>query len=163
MIFIFECQLISGLMLMSDSVKSCPSSCSLFGERLVCFLPVVGGSSTEKAEAGADEPLNRAPAIESFYTSWLWRKCRKAFAESKGNLCERCLRRGIIEPGSKERPLEVHHKVQLTASNVKDPRISLNWENLELLCKACHEEERERKPKRWKIRPDGTVDVPPGR
>ena len=101
--------------------------------------------------------MNRSPEIETFYTSWIWRKCRKAFAESKGNLCERCLRRGIIEPGSKDRPLEVHHKVPLTPENIKNPDITLGWSNLELLCKRCHDEERERKPKRWRIGPDGRV------
>ena len=107
--------------------------------------------------------MNRAPEIESFYTSWIWRKCRKAFEESKGNLCERCLKRGIIEPGSKDRPLEVHHRVPLTVDNIKDASIALGWENLELLCKSCHDEERERRQKRWRIGPDGRVDIPPGR
>ena len=101
--------------------------------------------------------MSREPGVESFYTSWVWRKCRKAFAESKGNLCERCLSRGIIEAGSREQPLEVHHKIPLTAENVSDPKVSLNWENLELLCKSCHDEERERRAKRWKIGPDGRV------
>ena len=101
--------------------------------------------------------MNRSPEIEQFYTSWIWRKCRKAFVESKGNLCERCLRRGIIEPGSKDRPLEVHHKVPLTPENIKNADIALGWDNLELLCKKCHDEERERKPKRWRIGPDGSV------
>ena len=111
------------------------------------------------AEVGADEPLNRAPEIETFYTSWVWRKCRKAFAESKGNLCERCLKRGIVQPGSKKQPLEVHHKIPLTVDNVKDPDIALGWSNLELLCKSCHDEERERRAKRWKIGPDGRVRI----
>ena len=110
-----------------------------------------------KAEAGADEPLNRATNIETFYTSWKWRTCRTSFAKSKGNLCERCLKRGIIEAGSKDRPLEVHHKIPLTPDNVTDPKVALNWENLELLCKSCHDEERERREKRWKIGPDGRV------
>lgn len=79
--------------------------------------------------------MNRAPEVEAFYTTWTWRKCRKAFAESKGNMCERCRARGIIETGSKDRPLEVHHKIQLTVENVKDPKVALNWSNLELLCK----------------------------
>ena len=101
--------------------------------------------------------MNRATNIETFYTSWKWRSCRTSFTKSKGNLCERCLKRGIIEPGSKDRPLEVHHKIPLTAENVSDPKVSLNWENLELLCKSCHDEERERRAKRWKIGPDGRV------
>ena len=101
--------------------------------------------------------MNRASEVEQFYTSWTWRKCRKAFAASKGNLCERCLARGIIQAGSKERPLEVHHKIPLTAETVKDPKVALNWKNLELLCKDCHDEERERKPKRWKVDELGRV------
>ena len=84
-------------------------------------------------------------------------KCRKAFAESKGNLCERCLKRGVINPGTKEQPLEVHHKVPLNADNVKDPNIALGWDNLELLCKQCHDEEKQRRAKRWRIGPDGRV------
>ena len=110
------------------------------------------------AEAGADEPL-RSQEVEKFYTTWTWRRCRKAFAESKGNLCERCLSRGIIEPGSKDRPLEVHHKTALTADNIRDPNVALNWDNLELLCKTCHDQERERNAKRWSVTPDGRVTV----
>ena len=101
--------------------------------------------------------MNRSHDVEAFYTSWTWRKCRKAFAESKRNLCERCLRRGIVEPGSKDRPLEVHHKIPITDEKLNNPAVTLNWENLELLCKTCHDEERERKAKRWKIASDGRV------
>ena len=114
-----------------------------------------------KAEAGADEPLNRSQEVEQFYTSWTWRKCRKAFIEFKGHLCERCLARGIINPGSKEQPLEVHHKIPLTADNVKNPKVALSWDNLECLCKACHDEEREEKPKRWSVTADGKVSMRP--
>ena len=132
------------------------------GCRLLRFasFPLAGGRfiMNNVAEVGADEPMsNRAPEVEAFYVSWTWRKCRKAFAESKGNLCERCLSRGIVEAGSKARPLEVHHKVPLTADNVTDPRVALDWRNLELLCKSCHDEERERREKRWRIGPDGKV------
>lgn len=101
--------------------------------------------------------MNRSQKVEAFYVSRTWRKCRKAFVNSKGNLCERCLKKGIIEPGSKDQPLEVHHKIPLTDENITDPKVSLNWENLELLCKSCHDKERERRAKRWKIGPDGRV------
>ena len=101
--------------------------------------------------------MNKSQAIEAFYTSWKWRKCRKAFANSKGNLCERCLKRGIINPGSKEQPLEVHHKEPITDENINDPKITLNWDNMELLCKQCHDEERKTREKRWKIGPNGKV------
>ena len=101
--------------------------------------------------------MNRSPEVEAFYVSWKWRKCRTAFAKTKGNMCERCLRRGIIEAGSKDRPLEVHHKIPLTAENINDASVTMNWDNMELLCKTCHDEERERKPKRWHVTPDGRV------
>ena len=101
--------------------------------------------------------MTRSKEVESFYTSWQWRKCRKAFANSKGNLCERCLKRGIIEPGSRDRPLEVHHKIPLTPDNMKNPDITLGWSNLELLCKTCHDKERERREKRWRVGKDGKV------
>lgn len=103
--------------------------------------------------------MNRSAEVEAFYTSWTWRKCRTAFAKSKGNLCERCLSRGVIEAGSKDRPLEVHHKTPITQENLSNPEITLNWENLELLCKTCHDEERERREKRWKVDPAGRVAV----
>ena len=97
--------------------------------------------------------------VEAFYASWTWRKCRKAFAESKGNLCEHCLKRGVIEPGSKDRPLEVHHKVPLKPENINDPTVTLNWNNLELLCKTCHEEQKGRQARRWRVAGDGRVEL----
>lgn len=32
----------------------------------------------------------------------------------------------------------MHHKIPLTPENVTDPDITLNWENLQLLCRDCH-------------------------
>lgn len=102
--------------------------------------------------------MNSSPEVEAFYTSTKWRKCRKSYAESKGNLCEKCLERGVIEAGSREHPLEVHHKVRITAENLNDPAITLGWSNLMLLCDKCHHEEHERrKAKRWRIDEDGRV------
>ena len=75
----------------------------------------------------------------SFYMSWEWISCRTAYAESRGWLCERCAARGLIVPG-----VEVHHKVRLTKTNIKDPSVALNWKNLELLCKDCHLKEHDK-------------------
>ena len=101
--------------------------------------------------------MNKDPLVEQFYTSWRWRQCRKAFAKSKGNLCERCLSRGIINPGTKDQPLETHHKKPLTADNVMDPAVSLNWDNLELVCRECHAQEHDGVKKRYTIGPNGSV------
>lgn len=93
----------------------------------------------------------------AFYSSGAWKRCRREFAKSKGMMCERCLAKGLIVVGTKQRPLEVHHKIRLTPENVSDPEISLNWNNLELLCKDCHDAERQRAKKRWRVEKDGTV------
>lgn len=75
----------------------------------------------------------------SFYGSQAWKRCRKAYTEYRRGLCERCSRRGLIVPGE-----EVHHKIRLTPQNMTDPNITLAWSNLELLCRACHDEEHKR-------------------
>ena len=47
-----------------------------------------------------------------------------------GGLCEECQdKAGYI----------VHHKTILTRENISDPDISLNHNNLEYVCKDCHD------------------------
>lgn len=90
-----------------------------------------------------------------FYDSRAWRVCREGYAESKRHLCERCLARGLIVPGE-----ECHHKTKLTPTNITDPSITLNWDNLELLCKDCHLAEHEthrERPTRWQTDEEGRV------
>lgn len=85
-----------------------------------------------------------------FYKSHVWKICKKAYANSRGGLCERCAARGLIVPGE-----EVHHKKHLTPENITDPAVALNWNNLELLCKDCHISEHRRK--RWRVDESGHV------
>lgn len=73
---------------------------------------------------------------KGFYTGSAWKQCRKAYKASRRGLCERCLAKGLYSPG-----VIVHHKVHLTAQNIKDPNVSLNFDNLELLCRDCHDDE----------------------
>ncbi len=40
--------------------------------------------------------------------------------------------------------VEVHHKIHLTPANVDDDEISINSENLILLCTKCHNKEHGR-------------------
>ena len=86
-----------------------------------------------------------------FYKTAGWKKTRKAYASSKGGLCERCLKAGRITPGE-----IVHHTIHLTPENINDERVTLDWNNLELLCRDCHGKEHARK-KRYTIAPDGRV------
>lgn len=72
-----------------------------------------------------------SPARRKFYSSKAWRNCRDAYANSMNGICERC--GGLGE--------QVHHRIYLTDENLKDPTVSLNFDNLELLCNKCHAEE----------------------
>lgn len=87
----------------------------------------------------------------SFYNSTAWKDARRNYTQSVGGLCERCLEKGIITPAE-----IVHHKVPLTDENVTDLSISLNWGNLQALCRQCHAEVHEemyaaRSGKRYRI------------
>ena len=99
---------------------------------------------------------------DQFYGSYAWQQCRRAYKEAKGRLCERCLAKGLINPGSRQNPLQVHHKIHLTEENLMDPTISLNWDNLELLCQQCHLEEHaddHQNTKRWRVDENGRVEI----
>ena len=69
----------------------------------------------------------------SFYNSKAWKDCRSSYISSVFGLCERCESTGYI----------VHHKEHLTPNNINNPNISLNHDNLEYLCKRCHDEEHD--------------------
>ena len=76
------------------------------------------------------------PYAERFYGSEAWKKTREAYKKSVGGLCERCLKKGLYNPAE-----IVHHKVHISEDNINDPKITLAFENLEALCRECHEEE----------------------
>ncbi len=89
---------------------------------------------------------------QAFYGSTVWKRCRAEYRKKVGGLCERCLSKGITEPG-----YIVHHKIHVNLDNINDPSILLNPENLELLCQRCHNEEHNKKAKRYYIAEDGRV------
>lgn len=103
--------------------------------------------------------MNKSPAIERFYTTRTWRRCRAEFIKSRGRMCEECWKRGVIETGSKGRPLEVHHIIPLTDENMNDPAITMGWDNLQLLCKDCHDAKKNQseKTRRYRVDEDGRV------
>jgi len=70
-------------------------------------------------------------AVAKFYNSPAWKKTRKAYKLYRMNICERCGGLGYF----------VHHKKYINADNIWDTDITLNFENLELLCKDCHNKE----------------------
>ena len=65
---------------------------------------------------------------KGFYKSATWLRCRHGYIMSVHGLCERCFDPGYI----------LHHQIELTAVNIKDPKITLNWDHLEYLCLKCH-------------------------
>ena len=69
-----------------------------------------------------------------FYNSKAWKDCKDTYSKKALYLCERCGRPG----------LEVHHKIRLSPENINDPSITLNFDNLELLCHTCHTKEHKR-------------------
>lgn len=69
----------------------------------------------------------------AFYHSQAWKDTRDAYFRSQSGLCERCRRRGVATPG-----VIVHHIRHLTPENIGNPRVTLNFDNLELLCRDCH-------------------------
>jgi 5-methylcytosine-specific restriction endonuclease McrA len=82
------------------------------------------------------------------YNSTAWQNCRRLYIAKRikidGGLCEECHSRiGYI----------VHHKILIDESNVNDPNITLNHDNLEYVCKQCHDRFPEHfvKSKRHKV------------
>lgn len=89
---------------------------------------------------------------ERFYKSKQWQRCRAAYIASVGGLCERCRMRGIINVG-----VIVHHRKYVDPENITDPAVLTAFDNLELLCKDCHNKEHFAPKKRYFVRVDGTV------
>lgn len=79
----------------------------------------------------------RYKEIDAFYHSKAWRDLSYLLRLKSGK-CQRCGRIADMKQ------LHAHHKVLLTPSNVNDVSISLNPDNIEILCNSCHDEEHNR-------------------
>lgn len=89
---------------------------------------------------------------KKLYKSKAWQRCRAAYISKVGGLCERCLSNGLIVPGE-----IVHHKIYINQNNVNDPNVTLNFENVELLCRNCHGNEHKKIVKRFEVYELGRV------
>lgn len=76
---------------------------------------------------------------EQFYNSGEWKTTRLAVIADRINKCEEC-GKVII----KDKDLHVHHVIELTLLNLNDYNISLNPNNLKILCKDCHDKVHKR-------------------
>ena len=91
--------------------------------------------------------MGKPKELHRFYKSKAWQLARTIKINATQGKCERC--GGIGE--------EVHHKIRLTVDNVNDVNISLNQDNLELLCKKCHNEEHKRFSKSQQFDEEGCL------
>ena len=71
---------------------------------------------------------------KAFYNSSAWEQCRNAYFIEQNGLCEECNGAGD----------EVHHIIFLMPQNINDPLITLNHDNLQLLCRECHNKAHEK-------------------
>ena len=94
------------------------------------------------------------PYAEAFYKSPAWKRTRIAYTKSVGGLCERCYAKGIIRAGD-----IVHHKIHISPDNINDTSITLNWDNLQLVCRDCHAQIHQRLERRFNIDENGRVTV----
>lgn len=82
---------------------------------------------------------------KDFYNSKAWKTVRKNVWIRQQLLCARCYKPVYVDgisrwlPKDKRRTGIVHHKIYLDNINVSDPNVTLNPDNLEGICKECHE------------------------
>jgi 5-methylcytosine-specific restriction endonuclease McrA len=91
--------------------------------------------------------MKKPKALHNFYKSDTWMATRELKIRSVNGRCERC--GGIGQ--------EVHHKQRLTVDNVKDVSVSLSLDNLELLCRDCHNKEHKRFNKETQFDEEGNI------
>lgn len=93
---------------------------------------------------------------KQFYGSQQWKDCRAGYLKSVNYLCERCKKNGRIVPAE-----AVHHKIHITPANINDPNITLNWDNLEAVCRDCHsiEHNQSRGLRRYTVDEMGRVTI----
>jgi 5-methylcytosine-specific restriction endonuclease McrA len=94
--------------------------------------------------------MKKPKVLHNFYKSPTWLAARELKIVSVNGLCERCGQIGI----------EVHHKERLTVDNVLDSSVSLNQDNLELLCRECHNQEHERFSNKVRFDKEGNLINP---
>lgn len=66
---------------------------------------------------------------KAFYFSKAWKDLRDYIFKKNNGICEQCGEPGKI----------VHHIIHITESNINNADITLNEDNLMLVCKDCHE------------------------
>ena len=94
--------------------------------------------------------MAKTETLQRFYNSLTWQKAREYKMSSVGYLCEVCGGLGEI----------VHHKIPLSEANMHDPKISINNDNLQLVCRSCHKrihDELDGKGRQYQFDKDGNI------
>lgn len=94
------------------------------------------------------------PWAEWFYKSKDWQRVRAAVWKRDAGLCVDCMRQGKVTAAE-----EVHHVIELTPLNIRDPRVSLNPDNLVSLCRECHKARHGARPRRYYVDEFGNVTI----
>jgi 5-methylcytosine-specific restriction protein A len=95
-------------------------------DKLKQFRP--SGAPTRQEYNRQYNKTARDPELEKLYNSKTWRKCRLAFLQANP-LCAHCLKEGKTAAA-----VIADHIIPLKQDR-SDP---FNWENLQPLCKPCH-------------------------
>lgn len=80
--------------------------------------------------------------IHQFYCRKPWRDLSYNLKIERGGKCSRCSFQVIDRKDFKY--LIAHHKIELAEDNVDDANISLNPNNIEIICHDCHNKEHRR-------------------
>lgn len=78
-------------------------------------------------------------SLKQFYKSKEWIIFRKLIILDRGPICQKCGKK-IVE----SKHIIVHHIIELTEENVNDTSISLNPDNVIIVCFDCHNKIHER-------------------
>ena len=70
-----------------------------------------------------------------FYKTTAWRRIRRLALQRDHYLCQGCMRKRVYKKAT-----EVHHIIAVDA----DPTLALSLDNLESLCRYCHEDTKSR-------------------
>lgn len=95
----------------------------------------MGKKTPKKKRYGND--TDRRLLRKKAYRSTEWRKLREAYLEQHP-LCEECKRKGIINAGSPDNPLSIHHIKSPFVTGEIDWELLLDESNLMTVCQTCH-------------------------
>ena len=101
-------------------------------------MPTINRLPKKERNNQRNEHTDERELRKKAYNSAIWRKVRALYIREHP-LCEKCLENGIVNAGSAEFPLNVHH--------IRSPFLNneINWDllgdnnNLMTLCQQCHQ------------------------